>query len=178
MSSNNKMVQYSVWHNCNNKCKFCLLKEKIFITKEQQIEVLERIKENLNHVDWLNEFNRGVSLLGGELYFITDKDVQNKLLELIDAIVEIVIKPNHERENYYCKYSTVTNGMYDPEFLFKCIDIVVNKVGLVGLDLNFSYDIKYRYPSEEKRLQAISTIKAFEARYPEYRLNVQTICAE
>ena len=68
--------------------------------------------------------------------------------------------------------------MYDPEFLFRCVDKVVEEVGLVGLDINFSYDIKYRYPSEERRLQALSTIKAFEARYPEYRLNVQTIGAE
>ena len=176
--SNNKMVQYSVWQNCNNKCKFCLLREKIFINKEQQLQVLDKIKENLHHVDWINEFNRGVSLLGGELYFVTDKDVQDKILELIEEIVKVVVKPNHELKNYYCKYSTVTNGMYDPEFLFRCVDKVVEEVGLVGLDINFSYDIKYRYPSEERRLQALSTIKAFEARYPEYRLNVQTICAE
>lgn len=178
MSNNSKMVQYSVWQNCNNHCKFCLIKEKIFINKEQQLIVLDKIKENLNYVDWINEFNRGVSLLGGEMYFTEDKDIQDKILELLDAIINIVIKPNHALGNYYCKYSTVTNGMYDPDFLFRCVDHVIKQVGFVGLDINFSYDLKYRYASEEKRLQALSTIKAFEKRYPEYRLGVQTICTE
>ena len=78
--ANSKMVQYSVWHNCNNKCKFCLIDNKTFLPKKLQLESIANIKENLNHVDWLHEFNRGVSVLGGELYFTNDKDIQRKRL--------------------------------------------------------------------------------------------------
>ena len=110
--ANSKMVQYSVWHNCNNKCQFCLIDNKTFLPRKLQLESIANIKENLNHVDWINEFNRGVSLLGGELYYTDDKEIQNALLDLIDDIIEKVLKPNHAKGNYYCKYSTVTNGLY------------------------------------------------------------------
>ena len=176
--THSKMVQYSLWHNCNNRCKFCLIDNKTFITKELQLKSIAAIKDNLNYVDWINEFNRGVSLLGGEIYFSTDPDIQNALFDLISDIIEKVLKPNHKNGNYYCKYSTVTNGMYNPEFLFKCVDKVVSEVGLMGLDLNFSYDIKYRYTTKEQELLVLDNIKKFQERYPEYILGVQSICTQ
>lgn len=176
--ANSKMVQYSVWHNCNNKCQFCLIDNKTFLPRKLQLESIANIKENLNHVDWINEFNRGVSLLGGELYYTDDKEIQNALLDLIDDIIEKVLKPNHAKGNYYCKYSTVTNGLYDPTFLFKCVEKIVSSVGLVGLDINFSYDIKYRYKTKEQEQLVLNNIKLFQEKYPEYILGVQSICTQ
>jgi pyruvate-formate lyase-activating enzyme len=83
-------------------------------------------------------------------------------LLLIDDIIEKVLKvsPNPE-----CKFSSVTNGIYDPIFLFKVIDKIVDAVGLTKVDLNFSYDLKYRYKSEEDRLRVLKNIKLFHERY-------------
>ena len=175
---NKKMVQYVLWHNCNGQCKFCLIKNKQFLLKKDQLKSIELVSKNIDYVDWLNEFDRGISILGGEIYYITDKELQEAYLNLIDKIIDKILLPNHNNGNKYCKYSTVTNGYYDPKFLFKCIDKIIKKVGLTAIDINFSYDIKYRYMSEDHHKIVLDNIKAFQKRYPKYTLGVQTICTE
>lgn len=168
------MVQYACWSNCCNSCKFCLRKERIPYSKEKQLKMLENIKENINYVDWKNKFNAGISLLGGELYYITDEKLQKSFLELIDIIIEKILKVS---PNPNCKYSTVTNGLYDPTFLYRVIDKIVNNVGIKYVDLNFSYDLKYRFKNEEDRLLVLKNINDFHDRY-DYRVGVQMILTQ
>ena len=168
------MVQYACWPNCCNACDFCLRKERIPYTKEKQLWMLDKIKRNLDYVDWKNKFDFGISLLGGELYFITDKELQDSFLELIDLIIEKVLKVSN---NPYCRYSTVTNGLYNPEFLYKVIDKISNSVGIQYVDLNFSYDLKYRFHSEEKRLLVLKNINEFHKKY-DYCVGVQMILTQ
>lgn len=168
------MVQYGVWSNCCNACDFCLREERIPYTKLKQLASLERIKKNLDYIDWEDKFSAGVSLLGGELYYITDKDVQKSFLELIDMIIEKVLKVS---KNPACRYSTVTNGIYDPTFLYQVIDKIKDSVGMDKVDINFSYDLKYRFHSEESRLQVLKNINDFHKRY-NYRVGVQMILTQ
>lgn len=168
------MVQYGVWSNCCNACKFCLREERIPYSKEKQLYWLGKIKENINYLDFQNQFSNGVSLLGGELYYITDKELQDSFLELIDIIIEKVLKVS---PNPYCKYSTVTNGLYEPTFLYKVIDKIVDAVGIEKVDLNFSYDLKYRFKDEEDRLKCLKNINDFHNRY-NYKVGVQMILTQ
>lgn len=154
------MVQYGLWSNCTNRCDFCLLRERDYISKEEQLHRLKYVKNNLDYVDWDNQFKDGISLLGGELYGITDKEIQESFLELIDKIIEKIIKPHPQ-----AFYSTVTNGIYNPEFLFKVID-KFDSQGLINqTDTNFSYDLKYRFHTEQSRLLCIENIKKYNQRY-------------
>jgi hypothetical protein len=166
------MVQYSVWPNCSNNCKFCLRTDRIPISIEAQFKKLEKIQENLKYVDWKNKFKHGISLLGGELYYITDASLQNKFFELIDDIIEIVLKPNK-----LAKYSTVTNGLYNPEFLYKIIDKIVNATGIERIDLNFSYDLKYRFSSSKASNLVLNNINEFHKKY-NYNVGVQMILTQ
>ena len=168
------MVQYGVWPNCCNACQFCLREERIPYSKQKQLKSLNKIIKNLDYVDFKDKFSSGISLLGGELYYVTDIDIQNKFLELIDAIINKVLKVS---TNPNCKYSTVTNGMYDPTFLYKVIDKIIKEVGIEKIDINFSYDLKYRFASEEKRLQCLNNINNFHKRY-NYRVGVQMILTQ
>ena len=168
------MVQYGVWSNCCNACDFCLREERIPYSKEKQLKSLDFIKENIKTIDWKNKFSFGVSLLGGELYYITDKDVQKSFLELIDVIIEYVLKVS---ENPYCRYSTVTNGIYDPTFLYQVIDKIVNAVGIKKVDVNFSYDMKYRYKDKETAQKVLKNIRDFGKRY-DYKTGVQMILTQ
>ena len=105
------MVQYPLWPNCCNECQFCLRTERIPISLDRQIKRIHNIRKNLDFVDWKDTFKDGISLLGGEVYFITNETLQNEFLLLVDDIIEKVIKPYQ-----YTMYSTVTNGLYDPKF--------------------------------------------------------------
>ena len=169
-----KMVQYSVWSNCCNACDFCLRQERIPYPKEKMLYWLDMIKGNISYIDWENEYSYGISLLGGELYHITDEDLQKSFLELIDVIIEKILKVSKNPE---CRYSTVTNGLYNPEFLYKVIDKISDAVGIGKVDINFSYDMKYRFHTEEKRLQCLKNINDFHKRY-NYKLGVQMILTQ
>lgn len=174
LKENGHMVQFGVWTNCCNNCDFCLREERIPYSKEKQLLWLERIKENIGLIDWKNEFSYGISLLGGELYFITDEDLQQSFLELIDIIIEKILKVS---ENPNCKYSTVTNGLYEPTFLYKVVDKIKDTVGIQKVDINFSYDLKHRFSSEERRLLCLNNINDFHKRY-NYDIGVQMIMTQ
>lgn len=166
-----KMVQYGVWPNCCNACDFCLREERIPYTKDQQIFWLEAIKDNIKTIDWKNDFSSGVSLLGGELYFIEDVQLQEKFMQVIDTIIKYVLVTENS------KYSTVTNGLYNPEFLFRVIDRIVDAVGISHIDVNFSYDLKYRYKKKEDHQLVLNNINAFHDRY-DYKVGVQMILTQ
>lgn len=168
------MVQYTVLPNCTGNCDFCLRDERFFLTKQQILDNIELIKKNIPLIDWKDQFQYGISLLGGEIYYMQDKDYQDAFLDLIDTIIEKVLKVS---DNPECKYSSVTNGMYNPDFLFKVIDRIVEKVGIQKVDLNFSFDLKYRFKTKEQQQQVLNNINAFHKRY-NYKVGVQMILAQ
>ena len=168
------MCQFGVWPNCCNNCDFCLREARIPYSKEQQIKTLEFINENINHIDWKYKYSYGISLLGGELYHIKDIDIQRSFLKLIDNIIEKVLTVS---KNPLCKYSTVTNGIYEPSFLYTVIDKIKNSVGMDKIDLNFSYDLKYRYKSEDDRKLVLKNINEFHEKY-DYAVGVQMILTQ
>ena len=173
-SLNSYMCQFGVWPNCCNSCDFCLRQARIPITKEKQLYVLDFIKKNIEYIDWKGKFSAGISLLGGELYYTTDKDIQESFLELIDVIIEKILKVS---PNPYCRYSTVTNGIYEPTFLYKVVDRISDAVGINHVDINFSYDLKYRFKNEEDRMTVLKNINDFHKKY-DYKVGVQMIMTQ
>lgn len=169
-----KMVQYGVWPNCNNACKYCLRKERDPISLSRMLYMLDCIKKNIKYVDFKNEYSSGISLLGGELYYIKNKQIQESFLDLITVIANDVIKVSN---NPYVRFSTVSNGIYSPEYLFRCFDLFDSLCGISYADINFSYDIKYRFSSESNRLRCLKTINEFRDRYS-YRVGVQMILTQ
>lgn len=168
-------VQYGIWPNCCNACDFCLNLREKFYTKEKQIQMIRNVRTNIDFLDWENKFFNGISLLGGELYFITDEDIQKEFLELIDDIIEKIIL---KAKSTTCKYSTVTNGLYNPEFLFKVLD-KFDKLDLMDyVDLSFSYDLKHRFHTEERKQLCESNIIKTVERYPKLKVYVQMILTQ
>ena len=81
------MIQYAIWPNCNNNCKFCLRKNRDVWSKKRLIKEIHDIRENISYMDWKDKFADGISLLGGEIYFITDPEIQEEFMKLIDDII-------------------------------------------------------------------------------------------
>lgn len=136
--------------------------ERIPYSLEKQLASIDFIRKNIDYIDWKDEYSYGISLLGGELYYIKDKRLQDAFIELVDDIINKVLKVS---PNPACRYSSVTNGLYDPAFLFKVIDKIKSEVGMEKVDLNFSYDLKHRYRSEDDRKLVLKNIKEFHDRY-------------
>ena len=172
--SGHSMVQYGLWSDCCNNCSFCLRLDRKTTTKEMKLHYIDMLSKNIDYIDWENKFSYGISILGGEIYFIKDEEIQEAYLKLIDKIIDKILKVS---KNPYCRYSTVTNGLYEPTFLYKVVDKIKDAVGIDKVDINFSYDLKYRYDSEEKRLLALKNINDFHKRY-NYGVGVQMILTQ
>ena len=170
------MVQYGVWPNCCNNCDFCLRENRTPVDKNEQIRILRFIRENIKHIDWKKKFSAGISLLGGELYYIKDEDVQDEFMLLIDDIISNILLPN-KNNGTISKYSTVTNGIYQPSFLYRVIDKIVDKVGIQAIDINFSYDLKYRYQTLDDEKLTLQNINDFHRRY-NYKVGIQMILTQ
>ena len=174
VDNSHHMLQYGLWSNCNNNCDYCLRMNRIPYSKEEQIRWIHILRDNIKYIDWENKFDYGISILGGEIYYVTDEDIQNEYMLLVDDIIEKILKVS---KNPQCKYSTVTNGIYDPAFLFKVIDKIKNEVGMEKVDLNFSYDLKYRFKDENDRKTVLRNINLFHERY-NYKVGVQMILTQ
>lgn len=174
------MCQAGIFNNCNGSCRFCLLKDRTFFTMDEIYTEIDRTMENIRFIskqpeNWTNKFSDGISILGGELFYMTDEKYKQKMLELVDVIIEEVLKVS---PNPHVKFSTVTNGYYDPEnLLFPVIDKIVDAVGTHHIDVNFSYDLKYRFKNEEHEKRVRDTINAFHDRY-NYTTGVQMILTQ
>ena len=154
------MVQYGLWPNCTNKCDFCLLDDREYKTVEERLHILKMIKENIAVVDWANKFSDGISLLGGEVFYTESEAVKESFLDLIELIIDFIFKEKNT------KLSIVTNGMYDPNILLiPVLDLLKERNVIDRFDLNFSYDVKYRFHTEESRLQCISNINLVYDKY-------------
>lgn len=167
------MLQFGVWPNCTNNCDFCLRLNRKPYTKEEQIFWLKAIRENIKHTDWVNDFPFGVSLLGGELFYIHNPQVQQAFMDLIETVVDYVLTD----KTPHARFSTVTNGLYKPSFLYRVVDYIKDRVGIERVDVNFSYDLKYRYKTEQARRTALNNILAFQKRY-DYKVGVQMILTQ
>lgn len=165
------MVQYGLWGSCSNHCAFCLRKDKKELNKEQMIREITETRKNLDIVDWKGKFSDGVSLLGGELFHITDTDVQNNFMLLIDDIVNKALIS----DNSY--FSCVTNGIYEPTFLYRVMDRLKESIGMKRVDIHFSYDLKYRFKNDSDRLLVLKNIQDFQKRY-DHTIVVQMILTQ
>lgn len=174
------MCQIGLFNNCNGSCKFCLIKDDRFYEMDEIYEEIERAKENIRFIakqpdNWTNKYSNGISVLGGELFYMKDEKYKQLFLELIDVIIEEVLtkSPNPD-----VRFSTVTNGYYDPEWLlFPVIDKIRDAVGIQHVDVNFSYDFKYRFKNDAHEKRVRDTINAFHERY-NYVTGVQMILTQ
>ena len=174
---NSFVVQYSTAPNCNGSCKFCLIKQKDFYNKEQMIKSLDTIIDNIKFIstqpeNWSNKFADGISILGGESYYITDDWYKEKFLELVDVAIEYVLKVSPSQN---CRFSSVTNGNYDPSnLLYPVVDKIANSVGIKYVDLNFSYDFLYRFKSKKQEELVRHNINEFHDKY-NYGVGIQMV---
>lgn len=174
------MCQCGLFNNCNGSCSFCLIKDKNSMTLPEIYEEERKAIENIKYIstlknNWTNFFSDGISILGGEIYYITDSKYKELFMELIDTVIEYVLKVS---PNPRCRYSTVTNGFYDPEnLLFPVIDKIRDEVGLGYVDVNFSYDFSYRFKDKRQEEKVRDTITRFHERY-NYCAGIQMILTQ
>ena len=100
------------------------------------------IRKNLDTIDWKKQFNNGISLLGGEIFYVKDKEVQDEFMLLVEDIIEKMGQfYNDKNDNFLLSNSKfIMEGLrkMNEKLTFTELEIYNN----IGTDLIIDYPLK------------------------------------
>ena len=168
------MLQYLLWTNCNNSCKFCIRGDKLdaYTNTRDMLVSVEKAKTSILNQDW-SKYSGGVSVIGGELFFIEDKTLQIALKELFIIICDKVLSV---RDSVHLVL--ISNLLYDISFLREVLDIFKERNLLSQVQLHVSFDTKYRFHSEAAKTLYYENLVKVRQIYPELVITVQCILTQ
>ena len=83
--SQNKVVQFEIWSECNNVCPFCYLRKQMkVLTSLQKIARIQTIIDYVSNDENMKQHD-GVGIIGGEIFQgqLADPMVKAKWIELM-----------------------------------------------------------------------------------------------
>ena len=94
LNTKHYMVQYALWPNCNNNCKFCLRMNREVWSKKKILLEIRRIRENLDYIDWKDKFADGINRLE-DLKIDCNKKMEDLIVKkfAIDQKIENLEQP-------------------------------------------------------------------------------------
>ena len=140
-----KLLQYEIWHECPNNCKFCSLgdgREKI--SNNEKIENIKGIIKDISFIDW-EKFDE-LAIIGGELNIKLKDSVLHEIEVLIDLIIDL-LKKNFIKKFHFMT-SLLNNGNVLPLIISKFKENnIINK-----LSVNTSYDTMWRFNKINRKI--------------------------
>lgn len=163
----NKFIQYQLWQECNNGCKFCSERNQFKIDKKW---ALNFIIDKLNDPE-IYDYEE-IGIIGGEIFDnqLEDKEVKDLFYKLTDKIASI---------KHFKKFYVATNLIYDMDnYLIPYLNYL-KKINLIDKTLLCtSYDLKYRFHTEEmEKLWENNMIKLHKI-FPELLTHIETIITQ
>lgn len=163
----NKFIQYQLWQECNNGCKFCSERNQFKIDKKWALKFTLDKLDNPEIYDY-----EEVGIIGGEIFDnqLEDKEVRDLFYELTDKIANI---------KHFKKFYVATNLIYDMDkYLIPYLNHLKN-INLIDKTLLCtSYDLKYRFHTEEmKKLWEDNMLKLHKI-FPELSTHIETIITQ
>lgn len=158
------IIEFLLWDNCNNHCKFCFLKGndgKCILDDNKKAQSINLVND---HIHTLN--NCDILLCGGELFDTKFSDKTNNcFVTMIDTIIK-KLKNNDIRYVY-----VNTNLIYDMdiqliEFLnkFRCNNLIDR------LKFTTSYDLVGRYKDSYSEKLFIDNVHRLRVEYPNMKI--------
>lgn len=166
-----KFIQYELWKDCRNHCKFCYNYGQA--DKYTKTAALDYFLKKLDDPE-VDEYDE-IGFIGGEFFDnqLEDSEVKNKFYKLFEKCAE------KRKVGKLNKLYVTTALMFDPKpYLIPFIDYL-KKLGLIDITLLCtSYDSKYRFRNHyKKELWEANMIMLYEM-YPELTLHTEIIMTE
>jgi hypothetical protein len=134
-----KFIQYQLWSDCRNNCKFCLCQKQTPIDKKYALEfVLNKLND-----EEVKDFDE-VGLIGGEIFDveIDDPEVNKLFYEVVRKICCMHFK----------KFYIATNLIYDMDkHLVPLLNFLRDMKMADRTLICTSYDTKWRFTEEKKK---------------------------
>lgn len=163
MKETKKLVEFLLWDNCNNHCKFCFLKENnpcpSFLTEEERAKSLSAVKFYVEN-NWID--GDDILLCGGELFDTPmTKMVNTEFYGLLQTIIKRMTTGS-----IGCLYIN-TNLLYDINISLVTFLTTLSAYGLINrLRFTTSYDVYGRYKSEEDRALFFNNVSKIKQMFP------------
>ena len=170
--SDNRLIQYELWLDCNQHCPFCYNRHQP--NTIDKLGLLNRVKDRI-HSPEVKKFN-SIGIIGGEIFdpdIFTSKDVLDSFLDLCDLCIETLI------ENNMRTFYMATNLLYeDTSILYQVLDRANKRNVISNLCICTSWDTKYRFKSKEQELLWEKNMLDLHKAYPTLSLHVETILTQ
>lgn len=161
-----KFLQYQLWQECNNGCPFCSERNQFKIDKAWALRfTLEKL--DLPETKDYEE----VGIIGGEIFDnqLENDEVRDLFYQVTDKIASM----------HFSKFYVATNLIYNMDnylipYLYHLRELgIMDKVLLCT-----SYDIKYRFHTEESRKLWEDNMLRLLHEFPDLKTHVETIMTQ
>ena len=161
-----KFIQYQLWQDCRNGCKFCSEKNQPSINK------IVGLTHTLNKLDDPEVFDyQEVGFIGGELF-----DNQLDDLEVRELFYELFRKVS---KMHFDKIYIATALIYDINVYLIPFLNFIKELGIMDkVLLCTSYDLKYRFNKPGKKELWENNMLELYKLFPELKTHVETILTQ
>ena len=130
-------IQFELWKDCNNGCKFCFNKGQPKIDK---LKSLLEVKQKILSLDYKDI--DGLAFIGGEFFDnqLNNNDIKTEFLELFNVVNGLLEK----KDISFCFFTS--SLIFDRnKYLIPFLDFLKKSEHLDKYTLCTSYDLKYRF---------------------------------
>lgn len=161
-----KFIQYQLWQDCRNGCKFCSERNQYSVDK------IWALKFTLNKLDdeEVKDYEE-VGIIGGEIFDnqLENDEVRKLFYELTEKICSMHFK----------KIYVATSLIYDMNKYLKPYLNFLRKLNVMDkVLLCTSYDIKYRFNADWKEPLWSKNMLELAKEYPDMKIHVETILTQ
>lgn len=161
-----KFIQYQLWQDCKNGCKFCSERNQLSVDKKWALQFI------LNKLDDPEVFDyEEAGIIGGEIFDdqLDDLEVKDLFYKLIDKIIALPFK----------KIYIATALLYDiNKHLCPLIDYLIKINAFDRTLFCTSYDLKYRFNTPYKKELWENNMLYLKEKYPTIKTHVETILTQ
>lgn len=172
MKNSLNTLQFELWSECNNNCKFCYLgSTKHHTDNEIKLFNIQNAYKIVSNEDIYITYNC-IGFIGGEFF-----QGQLNTPELKDAFYSLIKKTAEIYNKKLIKqvWITATLTIGDQHDLYNCLKYF-NDYDNVWIST--SWDLEYRFHSEKQKNTWYHHIKSLKVNYPSIKINVTTILTQ
>lgn len=164
-----KFVQYTLWTDCNNHCKFCAN------AKNKTLSKIDNLEYYLSIIDKDLEYCTDFGFIGGEFFnkqlvSLKVKDLFYKLIDKVISKLEL-----NQLQRFYISVTLIQKNLKD---LIDCLDLFKKSNCIDKVIVCTSYDTAYRFFNSFSENLWKSNMKFLKIKYPVLRLHTEIILTQ
>jgi hypothetical protein len=166
----NKFLQFELWKECNNNCRFCFSRLQKDVDKLKSMnEIYEILSSNI-----VQEYDT-IGFIGGEFFNgqISTVDIHENFYKLINKVIEYL--QENTIKQFYITATLVQNSHDD---LVEFLDYIRSHNLIDRILLCTSYDVKYRFHNKRGEELWKRSIMMLHNKYPSLKIHVEIICTQ